>query len=326
MPEASQLTSAAFLTSTCKYVYETAAEYQAAVDNKTFTEEYDFDDTVCYRDTNNNTFVKVLYDYSAHEIQRTYGADGNILNIMHFDGYRGEPRKLERITTFSADGAQLFGITYFNELPYSGSCGDGERMTRDQIYAWIRGEDTGCTAAQPQNPYRNLSAGRCQYGRKDIEWQDNAWKSTMGSTLVTGISCGKSSYNSYEYEIPYVDGMKHGSEKQYDTSDQLRFEVLWENGEKTMEIVYGYEASRTPFKNNRIDGTQVKYQNGFVRAETPYVNGYKEGWAKVYNSYGRFIYEVLYESDKPVSVVCANGRVLHTDDVAGRSSWRYYCG
>ena len=101
-------------------------------------------------------------------------------------------------------------------------------------------------------------------------------------------------------EIPYVNGKEHGVEKVYDKNGQLLGENLYQNG-KGQGIIKTYYSngqlySEIPYVNGEKHGVKKEYyENGQLREEIPYENGEIHGVVKWYHDNGQLKSEIPYE-------------------------------
>ena len=105
------------------------------------------------------------------------------------------------------------------------------------------------------------------------------------------------------YVASYINGKKHGIEKKYSESGQLRREMPYVNGKRHgIEKVY-YESGQLfiekPYVNGKRHGIEKSYhESGQLEWETPYVNGEAHGIEKVYYESGQLLRETPYVNGK----------------------------
>jgi antitoxin component YwqK of YwqJK toxin-antitoxin module len=114
----------------------------------------------------------------------------------------------------------------------------------------------------------------------------------------TGIAKLYNEAGELQYEIPFKDGKKEGTELLYDESDDVRVVIR-----------------ETPYKDGKKDGIEIEYNEygDMVIRETPYKYGKKEGIQ--FNMYGEG--EFRRESDIPYTNDKVEGICIDTDYYMG---------
>ena len=100
--------------------------------------------------------------------------------------------------------------------------------------------------------------------------------------------------------ISYKNGVRNGITKKY-YNGKLSEEIPYKNNKiDGIVILYDDNAqieSNTPYKNGKKDGVTRGYSDGELIYEIPYKNGHKDGIEKNYRD-GKLIYETPYKNGK----------------------------
>jgi len=131
-------------------------------------------------------------------------------------------------------------------------------------------------------------------------YREYEWGGTKSNALIFGyinwISGGWKQYfknGKTEYELHFSHGRREGMKKQWYESENIRYEVLYDNDSKKGWETYYYDeegkkSMETYYIDTfTIDGIQTRwYRSGQVEMETPYSNDKINGVQKYYTSKG----------------------------------------
>lgn len=130
------------------------------------------------------------------------------------------------------------------------------------------------------------------------------------------------SLDAYRYlGVIYLFG--HGGEVDYDRAKMWLNKAIASGDQRSKEIYDTYLGSQESHNSlNRITENdepivvkKTYYEDGALKSETPYKNGYKEGISKSYYENGVLSYEVLYRNGRKVGVAKGyyeDGKLLTT--------------
>ena len=202
---------------------------------------------------------------------------------------------------------KITGIVDWGQYPKSQTTfKDGIKDGKEQ--GWYGGDE------KSQLKYeRNYISGKL------IGWQrfySESGKLIGESNLIDGNGSIRVKYENgnLKWEENYINGLSHGSHKEWLENGTLIWESFWKNGKEEGLWRQWFEDGKLSYESNYKDGNVIVSRNWHPNGKIAYESNYKDGNVIVSRSWhpnGKRKYEAYFNNDQIISEKCwdINGKV-----------------